>query len=146
MCGLVAIFNYGRSISFVAQEELVAICEAIAGRGPDGEGRWISVDSRVGLGHRRLSLLDLSEAGAQPMTNEDGSLRIVFNGEIYNDRELRQSFENSGFRFRSKSNTEVLLHLYAQRDAEMVHALRGIYAFAIWDATQARSLPPQNDR
>lgn len=134
MCGLVAILGYAGDAPPVGREELLAIRDAMAMRGLDGAGLWMSPDGRIGLAHRRLSLLDLSEAGAQPMTNEDGSLQIVFNGEIYNHRELRQSLEKAGFRFRSQSDTEVLLHLYAQKSKEMVHALRGMYAFAIWDA------------
>jgi asparagine synthase (glutamine-hydrolysing) len=134
MCGLAAIFGYSSDAPPIYRDELFAIREAMITRGPDGAGFWMSSSGRVGLAHRRLSLLDLSEAGAQPMANKDGSLQIVFNGEIYNHRELRQTLEKGGFRFRSQSDTEVLLHLYADRGVEMVHALRGMYAFAIWDA------------
>jgi asparagine synthase (glutamine-hydrolysing) len=109
MCGIVTLMDYagGR----VDGEELLRIRDAMVARGPDGEGLWISPDATVGLAHRRLSLLDLSDAGAQPMANADGSLRIVFNGEIYNYRELRRELEEKGFVFRSGSDTEVLLHL-----------------------------------
>lgn len=102
-------------------------------RGPDGAGLWISQDNRVGLAHRRLAIIDLSEAGAQPMATADGRLRITFNGEIYNYQEMRRELEAKGYIFHSNSDTEVLLHLYADRGAEMVHALRGMYAFALWD-------------
>lgn len=102
-------------------------------RGPDGAGTWISSDSLVGLGHRRLAIIDLSTSGAQPMVTEDGALCITFNGEIYNYRELRKELEGKGFRFRSTSDTEVLLHLYADCGVEMLGALRGMYAFGIWD-------------
>jgi asparagine synthase (glutamine-hydrolysing) len=105
-------------------------------RGPDGAGLWISPDRRVGLAHRRLAIIDLSDAGAQPMANADGSLEITFNGEIYNYRELRRELEAKGYVFRTNSDTEVLLHLYADRGENMVHALRGMYAFGLWD--QAR--------
>ena len=93
----------------------------------------ISVDGRIGLAHRRLAIIDLSAGGAQPMATADGRLRVTFNGEIYNYRELRKELEAKGYRFHSTSDTEVLLHLYAHRGEEMVHALRGMYAFAIWD-------------
>ena len=103
-------------------------------RGPDGSAAWWSVDGRVGLGHRRLSIIDLSELGAQPMTSADGRFVIVFNGEIYNYRSLRAELEAAGHIFTSGSDTEVLLHLYALDGAAMVNRLRGMYAFAIWDA------------
>src|SRR5262249_30492207 len=93
----------------------------------------ISDDRRIGLAHRRLAIIDLSETGMQPMATADGRLRITFNGEIYNYRELRRQLEAKGHVFRSSSDTEVLLHLYADRGAEMVDALRGMYAFALWD-------------
>ena len=133
MCGLVAITNYMAEGPRVARDELLSIREAMLSRGPDGEGLWMSGDQRVGLGHRRLSLLDLSEDGAQPMATADGALRIVFNGEIYNYLELRQALQARGYRFRSQTDTEVLLHLYADEGQEMVRRLRGMYAFAIWD-------------
>jgi len=102
-------------------------------RGPDGSGMWFSDDHRVGLAHRRLAILDLTETGSQPMVSADGSLVVTFNGEIYNYRELRADLERKGYRFGSSSDTEVLLYLYADRGAEMVQHLRGMYAFAIWD-------------
>jgi asparagine synthase (glutamine-hydrolysing) len=103
-------------------------------RGPDGAGLWISSDNRLGLVHRRLAVIDLTDAGVQPMSTSDGRLVITFNGEIYNYRQLRRELEAKGFIFRSGSDTEVLLHLYANEGPEMVHRLRGMYAFAIWDA------------
>jgi len=95
---------------------------------------WFSDDNRLGFAHRRLAIIDLTETGRQPMATADGSLIITFNGEIYNYRELRAGLENKGYRFRSSSDTEVLLYMYADRGAEMVHHLRGMYAFAIWDS------------
>jgi asparagine synthase (glutamine-hydrolysing) len=103
-------------------------------RGPDGEGYWSSEDHRIVLGHRRLSIIDLSERGAQPMRSADGSLVITFNGEIYNYRALRANLEAKGYRFQSNSDTEVLLHLYADRGTAMVDDLRGMFAFGLWDA------------
>jgi asparagine synthase (glutamine-hydrolysing) len=93
----------------------------------------MSVDNRVGLAHRRLSIIDLSDMGAQPMATADNRLHVVFNGEIYNYRELSAALETKGYRFRSTSDTEVLLHLYAEYGADMVHHLQGMFAFAIWD-------------
>ena len=133
MCGLAAIFSYHTSAAPVDQAELLRIREAMLNRGPDGEGLWVSVDKRIGLAHRRLAIIDLSAAGVQPMATIDGAVRIVFNGEIYNFRELRLGLEAKGYRFRSNSDTEVLLYLYQEHGRGLVHLLRGMYAFAIWD-------------
>src|SRR5258708_29686963 len=105
----------------------------MAPRGPDGAGLWLSGDRRVGLAHRRLAIIDLSESGAQPMSSDDGALTITFNGEIYNYRELRAQLESRGHRFRTNSDTEVLLHLYQEHSSQMVHYPRGMFAFAIGD-------------
>jgi asparagine synthase (glutamine-hydrolysing) len=136
MCGIVALLDYAGG--FVDRDELKRISHSMAARGPDGEGLWLAPDAKVGLAHRRLSLLDLSAAGAQPMANADGSLRIVFNGEIYNYRELRRALEKKGCAFRSNSDTEVLLHLYACKGESMLDSLRGMYAFVIWDERHRR--------
>lgn len=133
MCGIAGIYAYRESAPPVDEQELLRIREAMIHRGPDGAGLWISPDRKVGLAHRRLAIIDLSEAGAQPMAAAGGNFRITFNGEIYNYRELRKELEAKGYRFRSNSDTEVLLHLYADRGPDMVHALRGMYAFALWD-------------
>jgi asparagine synthase (glutamine-hydrolysing) len=139
MCGINGIFAYDDRSEAVSREELLRTRDRMTTRGPDGCGEWISDDGRIGLGHRRLSIIDLSEAGAQPMHAADGSLTIAFNGEIYNYRELRQGLEARGRVFRSHSDTEVLLHLYAEKGAEMLRELRGMFAFAIWD-DRAREL------
>jgi asparagine synthase (glutamine-hydrolysing) len=133
MCGIAGVFAYGAEAPPVDEQELLRIREHMIRRGPDGAGLWISDDRRVGLAHRRLAIIDLSDGGAQPMATADGCLRITFNGEIYNYRELRRELEAKGYVFRSQSDTEVLLHLYADRGGEMVHALRGMYAFGIFD-------------
>jgi len=133
MCGIAGIFAYGASAPPVDQEELLRIREHMINRGPDGAGLWISPDRRVGLAHRRLAIIDLSQTGAQPMATADGRYRITFNGEIYNYRELKKELQAKGYVFHSNSDTEVLLHLYADRGEDMVHALRGMYAFALWD-------------
>jgi asparagine synthase (glutamine-hydrolysing) len=105
----------------------------MAARGPDGLGEWIAADGRVGLAHRRLAIIDLSDAASQPMVSADGKLVVTFNGEIYNYREVRSRLEAKGHVFRSQSDTEVLLHLYAHKGEAMVQDLRGMFAFAIWD-------------
>jgi asparagine synthase (glutamine-hydrolysing) len=133
MCGIAAIFAYGESAQPVDRDEVLRTRDYMASRGPDGAGEWFSDDGRVGLGHRRLSIIDLSPTGAQPMFSADGSLAIIFNGEIYNYRELRTKLEQSGRRFVSQSDTEVLLHLYAEHGDAMLENVRGMYAFAIWD-------------
>ena len=134
MCGIAAIFAYHPNAADVDSQELGRIRDHMIARGPDGSGEWYSLDRRVGLAHRRLAIIDLSESGAQPMSGEGGQLVISFNGEIYNYRELRGDLERKGRVFRSQSDTEVLLHLYAEKGEAMVHDLRGMYAFAIWDA------------
>jgi asparagine synthase (glutamine-hydrolysing) len=136
MCGIAAIFAHSPDAPSVERGELVSIRDRMLSRGPDGAGEWISPDQRVGLAHRRLAIIDLSPTGAQPMASSDGRFVITFNGEIYNYRELRHRLEQGGCQFRSQSDTEVLLHLYAEKGADLVNDLRGMYAFAIWDARE----------
>lgn len=138
MCGIATIFSYHRVAGSVDRDELRLIRDAMVSRGPDGQGEWYSPDHRVGLAHRRLSIIDLSEQGAQPMASEDGKLVVSFNGEIYNYRQLRAQLETNGCRFHSNSDTEVLLHLYAEMGIAMLHDLRGMFAFALWDARQGK--------
>jgi asparagine synthase (glutamine-hydrolysing) len=102
-------------------------------RGPDGKGEWYSSSHRLGLAHRRLSIIDLDERAAQPMVSNDGRYIISFNGEIYNYRELREKLERKGYYFSTSSDTEVILHLYAQIGEAMLRELRGMFAFVIWD-------------
>jgi len=136
MCGIAAIFAYDKSAPAVDEGELRIIRDQMSPRGPDGSGEWCNAQRRIGLGHRRLSIIDLSSAGAQPMLSADGKQAIVFNGEIYNYRELKAELEAQGCRFRSQSDTEVLLHLYAKCGEGLVEKLRGMYAFALWDENQ----------
>ena len=133
MCGIAGIYSYQNSAQPVNRKELLDIREAMATRGPDGAGIWIADNMRIGLAHRRLSIIDLTDSAAQPMAAEDGHLHIVFNGEIYNYRSLRTELKKKGYRFMTNSDTEVLLHLYSDRGDAMVESLRGMYAFAIWD-------------
>ncbi|MBN2021535.1 MAG: asparagine synthase (glutamine-hydrolyzing) [Pirellulales bacterium] len=121
----------------VAPGVLEAMGRAIAHRGPDGEG-FFRADG-FGMAHRRLAIIDL-DGGAQPMGNEDGSVQVVLNGEIYNFQEVRQGLEARGHRFRTRSDTEVLVHLYEDEGEELVSRLRGMFAFALWDARKRRLL------
>jgi asparagine synthase (glutamine-hydrolysing) len=139
MCGINAAFAYANSAPPISRGELLAVRERMHTRGPDGAGDWISSDDRVGLAHRRLSIIDLSESGAQPMWNADRTLGIVFNGEIYNYAALRSELIELGHQFSSGSDTEVLLQLYARHGARMLERLRGMYAFALWDV-RARTM------
>src|SRR5215469_3179027 len=133
MCGINGIFAYHLAANTPKEAELLTTREAMRARGPDGAGAWWSVNRRCGLGHRRLSIIDLSDRAAQPMTSDDGRLVVVFNGEIYNYFQLRVELETEGAHFRTSSDTEILLHMYARHGAEMVHRLRGMFAFVIWD-------------
>ena len=133
MCGVNGIFAYHPAAGGPQEEELLATRDAMRARGPDGSGLWWSSNRRCGLGHRRLSILDLSDRASQPMASADGKLVITYNGEIYNCKVLRAELEAAGARFRTTSDTEALLHLYARHGVAMVHRLRGMFAFAIWD-------------
>ncbi len=133
MCGINGIFAYADQAPTVDILELERTRDAMLARGPDGFGSWHSKDGRIGLGHRRLAIIELSELGAQPMHTSDGQLSITFNGEIYNHNDLRKQLETKGFVFRSHSDTEVLLNLYQDCGTEMVKQLRGMFAFALWD-------------
>ncbi|WP_072387896.1 asparagine synthase (glutamine-hydrolyzing) [Hyphomicrobium sp. CS1BSMeth3] len=136
MCGINGIHAFHYAANPVDRSELIRTRDHMAPRGPDGAEAWFSEDGRVALGHRRLSIIDLSDAGTQPMASSDGRLVVTFNGEIYNFRALRADLEAKGHVFVSQSDTEVLLHLYASRGEAMVHDLRGMFAFAIWDSTR----------
>lgn len=134
MCGIAGIFAHNSSGPPVDRVQLRVIRDHMARRGPDGDGEWFSADDRVGLAHRRLSIIDLSDRAAQPMASADGQLVVTFNGEIYNYRELKKDLESKGRVFRTGSDTEVLLHLYAEKGEAMLADLRGMFAFALWDA------------
>ena len=140
MCGIAALFSYHYAGLEIEREELRLIRDAMKSRGPDGEGTWYSEDGKVGLGHRRLAVIDPTERAAQPMQNQAGTLVISFNGEIYNHRELRSGLEKKGRVFRSQSDTEVLIHLYEEKGVAMLHDLRGMFALVIWDARKKAML------
>jgi len=136
MCGLAGFFAHAAQGPTVEPATLIAMRDRMASRGPDGTGLWIAPDGRAGFGHRRLSIIDLSETGAQPMATPDGRYTIAYNGEIYNYRKLRAELADAGTVFAGESDTEVLLHLYARHGADMLPRLRGMFAIAIWDATE----------
>jgi asparagine synthase (glutamine-hydrolysing) len=140
MCGVAGIYAYHYAANPVDRAELRRIRDHMVARGPDGHGEWYSSDERVGLGHRRLAIIDLSERGAQPMSSVDGKIVITFNGEIYNYRQLRAALEARGRTFRTQTDTEVLLHLYAEKGEAMVNDLRGMFAFGLWDAAKGALL------
>jgi asparagine synthase (glutamine-hydrolysing) len=140
MCGIAGIYAYHYAANPVDHAELHRIRDHMAVRGPDGLGEWRSQDERVGLGHRRLTIVDLSERGAQPMVSADGKVVISFDGRIYNCPQLRASLQAKGRSFRSQTDTEVLLHLYAEKGAAMVNDLRGMFAFGLWDADKGALL------
>lgn len=133
MCGVAAIFAFHPSAPRVDRDELRRIRDAMAPRGPDAKGEWYSSDDRFALGHRRLSIIDLSDQAAQPMLNADQSIALSFNGEIYNHEKLRKKLEKSGRRFHSCSDTEVILRLYELKGEAMLADLRGMFALVIWD-------------
>jgi asparagine synthase (glutamine-hydrolysing) len=135
MCGILGILNYGNGAVPASGELLVRLRDTMTHRGPDDAGHWCRPDGKVGLAHRRLSIIDLSADGRQPMANEDETVRIVFNGEIYNHGDLRGGLERRGHRFRSRSDTEAILHLYEELGADCVGQLDGMFAFGIWDDT-----------
>lgn len=136
MCGIAGIHAYLHVAPPVSRGELDRMNERMAARGPDGSGIWLSPDGRTGFGHRRLAIIDLSDAGAQPMHTDDGRYSITFNGEIYNYRELKAELQGRGRVFRSDSDTEVLLQAYAEYGPGMVRRLRGMFAFGIWDSRE----------
>ncbi|MFA5148875.1 MAG: asparagine synthase (glutamine-hydrolyzing) [Candidatus Omnitrophota bacterium] len=131
MCGICGIIDIKGDPA--KRDAVAAMCDELKHRGPDGEGIYLSPEGTACLGHRRLSIIDLSSCASQPMSNEDGSVWLVFNGEIYNFHELRPDLEDRGHRFKSHSDTETLVHLYEEYGERCVDHLRGMFAFAIWD-------------
>src|SRR5947208_13449838 len=132
MCGIFGIFNTDTTRP-VDHDVLGRMGHVLAHRGPDGGG--LHTDGALGIGMRRLSIIDL-KTGNQPLANEDGSIWVVFNGEIYNYRELTAELLAKGHRFATASDTEVLVHLYEEYGEECVRRLRGMFAFAIWDRSR----------
>ena len=132
MCGIAGIFNLNGEL--VSPVLLRKMTDAIAYRGPDGEGFYI--DSFIGLGHRRLAIIDLTAAGHQPMTTIDGKYSIIYNGEVYNFQDLQSELESIGHKFHSRTDTEVVLNAYIQWGAKCLDRFNGMFALAIWDKTK----------
>ena len=138
MCGIAGYFAFADTAAPPADGVLERMRDRMRRRGPDGAGLWFSPDRRVGFAHRRLSIIELSDAGAQPMVSADGRYTIIFNGEIYNYAALRDTLIAQGRRFRGHSDTEVLIALFDCDGVAMLDHLRGMYAIAIWDAAERR--------
>jgi asparagine synthase (glutamine-hydrolysing) len=136
MCGIAGIIRFD-SGQTVDPERLRRMRDVLRHRGPDGEGLWI--DGSVGFAHRRLAIVDIG-GGAQPMSNDDGSAWITYNGEIYNHPELKLDLEAKGHRYRTRCDTETILHIYEDEGEGCVHRLRGMFAFALWDRNREKLL------
>jgi len=141
MCGICGIYQLDGQP--VPHRYIKSMTNIIAHRGPDGEGHYIDIN--LALGHRRLAVLDLSPAGNQPMSSKDGQIVLVYNGEIYNFLELKLTLEEKGYRFRSKTDTEVLLYGFQEWGIGVVHRINGMFAFAVWEA-RTRTLYLVRDR
>ncbi len=141
MCGIAGVMRFGRDAR-VDTGVVRRMCDVMAHRGPDDDG--VYTDGPVGLGMRRLSIIDVA-GGHQPISNETGTVWIVFNGEIYNHSELRKDLEARGHRYKTNSDTETIVHLYEEYGRDCVNHLRGMFAFAIWDRDK-RSLFVARDR
>jgi len=135
MCGIAGIFSFQQNAPVTAAQ-IKKMTDAIRHRGPDDEG--IYINQQIGLGHRRLSIIDLSPDGHQPMTGPDGSTQIIYNGELYNYLELRAELKKRGHRFKSQSDTEVILHAYQEYGPECLIHFNGMFALALWDERQQR--------
>src|SRR4029078_5712054 len=142
MCGFCGIVTPDGSHTPVTREVVVRMRDTLVHRGPDGAG--VHIEPGVGLGHRRLSIIDVN-AVHQPMSSAGGDLHIVYNGEIYNHTDLRETLQQRGHHYRTRCDTESILHLYQQERDAAWHYLRGMFAFAIWD-TRRRELTLVRDR
>jgi asparagine synthase (glutamine-hydrolysing) len=141
MCGIAGVLHHRDSRERVDTAVLVRMRDALAHRGPDGAGLWVSPGGRAGLANRRLAIVDPGPAGGQPMANEDGSLWLTYNGEIYNQGALREELVRAGHRFRTGGcDTEVVVHAYEQWGAKCLERLEGMFAFALWDERRERLL------
>jgi asparagine synthase (glutamine-hydrolysing) len=139
MCGITGILAFNDAFQ-VDEATVTRMSDALHHRGPDAGGALVRHEERVALGHRRLSIIDLSAAGRQPMASEDESVWISYNGEVYNHAELRAELEARGHRYRSNTDTESIVHLYEDLGVDCLERLEGMFAFAIWDARERRLL------
>lgn len=129
MCGIVGLFNKNR----VSEKLLIRMRDILIHRGPDDAGIWINEDNRVGLAHRRLSIIDLSLAGRQPMSDLEGNLQLTFNGEIYNFQVLRRELEELGWKFKTGTDSEVIIYSFRQWGEACVEKFNGMFAFGLYD-------------
>ncbi len=137
MCGIAGALGYGPDPAPVDEGSVTRMRDTLVHRGPDGANTWVSPDRRVGLGFRRLAIVDLSEKAMQPMPNEDSTILLVFNGEIYNHGALRVELERLGHRFRTDhADSEVIVHAYEEWGIDCLRRLRGMFALAIWDSRE----------
>src|SRR6266436_9806486 len=134
MCGICGKVSF--SGSTVERALIAKMCQRLVHRGPDDEGIYTA--PHVGLGQRRLAIIDLSKAAVAPLSNEDGSIWVTFNGEIYNFQELRADLLAKGHIFRTATDTEVIVHLYEEYGTDCLAQMRGMFAFALWDAREKR--------
>jgi asparagine synthase (glutamine-hydrolysing) len=140
MCGICGIYEYGMGSPAVDESLVARMRDTMRHRGPDDAGVYVTEDRRLGLGHRRLSIVDLSAAGHNPMPNEDRRVWITFNGEIYNHARLKPGLVEKGHQYRSRTDTETIIHLYEERGLDFVHELEGDFAIALWDENEGRLL------
>jgi asparagine synthase (glutamine-hydrolysing) len=137
MCGIAGMLAFNDALT-LDEGTVRRMSDTLLHRGPDDVGTLVRYDERVALGHRRLAIVDLSPAGHQPMANEEESVWITYNGEVYNHAELRAELETRGHRYRSATDTETIVHLYEEQGIDCLHRLDGMFAFAIWDAQRSR--------
>src|SRR6476646_9199936 len=141
MCGIVALFSRREPVSETALQRAT---QSLYHRGPDGQRHWIAPDRRVGLGHARLSIIDLT-TGDQPIASEDGQTRIIVNGEFYGYEAIQRQLEANGHRLRTRSDSEIALHLFEDYGVQCLHHLRGEFAIVLWDARR-RTIFAARDR
>ena len=147
MCGINGALEFGTGRFRVTEPYISRMRDTMAHRGPDGAATWVASDQRIGLGHRRLAIIDLSRRAEQPMANEDDTIWVTYNGEIYNHRELRSELSGTG-RHRWKTDhadTEVILHAFEEWGIDCLSRFRGMFAFGLWDG-RARQLWLVRDR
>ena len=135
MCGICGFYKIRKTAGFLTEDYLNEMNQKMILRGPDGGNLWLEKENRCGLGHRRLSIIDLSTMATQPMENEDGKIVIAFNGEIYNHMEIRRELEQIGGHIwkTDHSDTEMILHAYEEWGLECLQKFRGMFAIALWD-------------
>lgn len=135
MCGIAGIWDFGRKL---VEADLWSMTDTLSSRGPDDKGYFMGYEDGIGLGHRRLSIIDLSPRGRQPMGDADGSVIVTFNGEIYNFAEIKRELSEKGHKFTSNTDTEVIIYAYKQWGTECVSRFRGMFAFALWDKNRKK--------